>query len=179
MTFGSPKLPCRRAAAFVAGLALLGPAGLAVAQTPPPSAPLIRPQGAALSLYVQDLEASRRWYAEKLGLQTVMDIPDSGYGAVVILEGGGLLVELVRHRETVIDLPRSSDGERRIRGIFKIGVEIADFDQVIQTLRSRGVEIAFGPFPARPGQRANAIVRDLEGNYIQLFGPSAPSGERP
>jgi hypothetical protein len=28
----------------------------------------------------------------------------------------------------------------------------------------------FGPYPARPGQRANVIVRDNAGNLIQCFG---------
>ena len=36
--------------------------------------------------------------------------------------------------------------------------------------QARGAEIAFGPFPARDGQRANLIVRDNAGNLIQFFG---------
>ena len=32
------------------------------------------------------------------------------------------------------------------------------------------MSIAFGPFPARPNQRANMIVKDNAGNLIQIFG---------
>jgi hypothetical protein len=56
-----------------------------------------------------------------------------------------------------------------MHGVFKAGVIVEDFDRVIAQLRTRGVEIAFGPFPARDKQRANAIVRDNAGNLIQFI----------
>ena len=43
------------------------------------------------------------------------------------------------------------------------------FDSVVSQLRARGVEIAFGPFPARENQRANVLIRDNAGNLIQIF----------
>ena len=46
----------------------------------------------------------------------------------------------------------------------------SDFEKTLSTLKERGTDIAFGPFPARPGQRANVIVRDNAGNLIQFFG---------
>jgi hypothetical protein len=60
-----------------------------------------------------------------------------------------------------------------IHGISKVGVIVDDFDGTLATLKSRGVEIFLGPFPARNGQRANVIVKDNSGNLIQLFGKSA------
>jgi len=45
-----------------------------------------------------------------------------------------------------------------------------DFDGAVARLKARGVEIAFGPCPAREGQRANVLIRDNAGNLIQLFG---------
>jgi len=51
-----------------------------------------------------------------------------------------------------------------------VGVIASDFEKTLSTLKERGADIAFGPFPARPGQRANVIVRDNAGNLIQFFG---------
>ena len=62
-----------------------------------------------------------------------------------------------------------------VHGIFKAGVIVDDFDQAIATLRKRHVDIVIGPFPARATQRANAIIRDNAGNYIQFFGAYAPA----
>lgn len=55
-----------------------------------------------------------------------------------------------------------------MRGIFKVGLLVDDLDATLGVLRSRGVAIAFGPYPATANQRANAIIRDNAGNLIQL-----------
>ena len=119
-----------------------------------------------MALSVADLAASRRWYVEKLGLRPTLEIPPANGGAVVVLEGGGLIVELVQLDSAVARM-RSPE---RVHGFFKSGMIVDDLSRVLGVLRARGVEIAFGPYPARDGQRANAIIRDNAGNWIQLFG---------
>lgn len=136
--------------------------------------PVLRASGSFFALSVADLEASRRWYVEKLGLSEVMRAPrtDESRSAMVLLQGGGLTVELVQHddaRPLAAALPPGR-GALFLHGIFKVGVTIEDFDATLATLRSRGVEVAIGPFPRRGDQPANAIIRDNAGNYIQLFG---------
>ena len=37
-------------------------------------------------------------------------------------------------------------------------------------LRARGVPIVMGPYPKRPGQPANVLVRDNAGTLIQFLG---------
>jgi len=123
-------------------------------------------RGAFMALSVPDLAASRRWYVEKLGLRPTLEIPPANGAAVVVLEGGGLIVELVQ-LDSAVTRTRSAE---RMHGYFKSGVLIDDFPRALETLRRRGVEIAFGPYPARQRQRANVIVRDNAGNLIQLFG---------
>ena len=54
--------------------------------------------------------------------------------------------------------------------IFKAGVIVTDFDKTLAILKARYVSIAFGPFPARPNQRANVIISDDTGNMIQFLG---------
>ena len=52
-----------------------------------------------------------------------------------------------------------------------------DFDAAVASLRAKGVPIVIGPFPARAEQRANAIIRDNDGNYIQIFGGYAAAAQ--
>lgn len=127
--------------------------------------------GAFFALSVADRQASAKWYSEKLGLKVVMDasVPKS---AVTVLEGGGLIVELVQHQDAkpLATAAPPIDDALYIHGIFKVGLIVDDFDATVAQLRARNVEIAYGPYPARSGQRANVIVRDHAGNLIQFFG---------
>jgi len=137
---------------------------LARAQSRPTTAPSTKAiatvNGAFFAVSVADLDASAKWYSEKSG-------PIGGF---VILEGGGLIVELLKHAAAA---PRSSNGPDAVQGFFKAGAIVADFDRTVSTLRARGVEIVVGPFAARATARANVIFKDNAGNLIQLFGDYA------
>ena len=129
--------------------------------------------GAFFALSVSDMQASKQWYMEKLGLKVVMEIPHANKSSVTVLEGGGLTVELVKiddARSLTAIAPDIQGGNLMVHGIFKAGLVIEDFDKTVATLRERGVTIAAGPFPAKDNQRANVLIRDNAGNYIQLFG---------
>ena len=129
---------------------------------------IVATRGAFFAISVADLEASSRWYAEKLGLEVVLDTTMNGGIAVRVLEGGGLIVELVRRDDAVpADCPAADPA--LCHGMFKAGVLVKDLDRTLEKLAARGVPVAFGPFPAQPNQRANAIIRDNAGNLIQLF----------
>ena len=136
-------------------------------------APSIATTGAFFALSVEDMEASTRWYVEKLGLRVTMPRSRMGKAAATVLEGGGLIVELVQHDDALPltrPAPAVQGGSLFVHGIFKAGFVVEDFDATIALLRARQVEIAFGPFPKRPTQRANAIIKDNAGNFIQIFG---------
>jgi catechol 2,3-dioxygenase-like lactoylglutathione lyase family enzyme len=164
------SIPRARTLAIVASALV---ASLARAQSQQPTAPAFTAsKGAFIGVSVADLDASVKWYTEKLGLAVVMRPPKIEKSTAVILEGGGLIVELMHHDDAV---PLSTAAARITRnylvhGIFKAGLVVDDFDKAIAALRARGVQIAIGPFPATAEQRANAIIRDAEGNYIQVFG---------
>jgi catechol 2,3-dioxygenase-like lactoylglutathione lyase family enzyme len=136
------------------------------------ASPALATAGAFFALSVADLEASTRWYAEKLGLSVVMREPKRDKAAVAVLEGGGLIVELIQLDDAVplAKAAPGAQGDQFVHGLFKAGVVVDDFDKAVATLRARGVEIAFGPFPARANQRANVIVKDNAGNLVQVFG---------
>jgi catechol 2,3-dioxygenase-like lactoylglutathione lyase family enzyme len=154
---------------------LLFPA-LALAQPPtaPGGAPGIEATGAFFALSVADAQASARWYSEKLGLKVVMDHPKQKQekASAVVLEGGGLIVELIQHDDAA-PLPTVAGGRKSnilVHGVVKAGAIVSDFEGTLAMLKQRDVKIAFGPYPAKPNQRANVIIEDNAGNLIQFFG---------
>jgi len=137
-------------------------------------APVLIVRGVSFALSVADLDASAKWYVEKLGLRVTMRVPrtDATRARVALLQGGGLAVELVQHDDAVPlgSLQPKRDGAISLQGIFKVGVTVEDFEKTLATLRARGVDIAYGPYPKRPDQPANVIIRDGDGNLIQIAG---------
>ena len=137
--------------------------------------PIFTSDGAFLASSVPDVEASARWYQDKLGLSIVMQPPEQGGSRMIALEGGGLLVELIQN-DTAKPLRQAAPGVQRdyeIHGIFKAGVMVEDWDRLLAELKARNVPIAIGPFPASAEQRANLLIRDHDGNFIQFFGDYA------
>jgi catechol 2,3-dioxygenase-like lactoylglutathione lyase family enzyme len=147
----SPQLPAARPAA-----------------TP---APLFTTTGAFFALSVADLAASTAWYTEKFGLRTVTSASQDN-ASFALLEGSGLIVELVQLRDAVplAKAAPSARGRELIHGLFKAGIVVDDFDALVAGLKTRGIEVAYGPFAKQATQRANVIVRDNAGNLIQFFG---------
>lgn len=133
---------------------------------------MVAATGAFFALSVADVSASARWYTEKMGLKVVMQLPKEDRTAVIVLEGGGLIVELIQHDDAV-PLSKAAPSVKSnlfVHGVVKAGAILADFDKTLAMIRERNVQIAFGPYPARPNQRANVIIQDNAGNLIQLFG---------
>ena len=152
---------------------LLGVATPALSQQAPE--PAFRSvQGAFFALSVVDLDASIAWYRDKLGLREASRFQfEKVTGA--LLTSPGLEVELMTHTDaTTHGNPMDANAKVLTRGITKVGIRVADFDDVVRTLRQRGADIVLGPFPARRDQRANVLIRDNAGNLIQLFGDFAP-----
>jgi catechol 2,3-dioxygenase-like lactoylglutathione lyase family enzyme len=161
-------IPVLAAAPAVApGVAPAPPAAVA------PAAPAFQASGAFFALSVADARAGAKWYQEKLGMTIVMDAPKQDRNTVIALEGGGLIVELIQN-DDALPLATVAPGVKGnnflVHGMVKAGVIVSDFDAMLAKLRDRGVPLAFGPFPAKEGQRANFAIRDNAGNLIQFFG---------
>jgi hypothetical protein len=142
------------------------------AQTSPAAPhPPFTTRGAFFALSVANVGTSARWYAEKFGLTVVMRAPKTNGASATVLEGGGLIVELVQ-RDDAMPLSAAApslEANYRVHGLFKAGMIVDDFDKTLRDLGARGVEVAIGPFAATAEQRANVIVRDNAGNLIQIF----------
>jgi len=144
----------------VVALLLQGPARAAI-ETPFGAA-----HGVFFALSVSDIDASVTWYSEKLGLAVVMRSPKQDKASAVVLEGGGLAVELVKHDDA---MPPSKEPPLT-HGFMKAGLVVDDLDKTLANLKARGVPIFLGPFPARGTIKSNAIIKDNAGNLIQFFG---------
>jgi catechol 2,3-dioxygenase-like lactoylglutathione lyase family enzyme len=162
----------RLALSGVAALLLAAPAARGQSAVAAPAGPpFTAVSGAFFAVSVRDIEASVRWYTEKLGLTASQPTQRTTGAAFAVLEGGGLTVELLQLDDAApVSGPAASKGEQYVHGIFKAGLVVDDLDRTAAAFRARGVPIAFGPFPARTGQRANLIIRDNAGNLIQFFG---------
>ena len=144
------------------------------APSKPEPQPLVLAAGSFFALSVADIEASGAWYREKLGLKVTLRPPRSGAGEVMVLEGGGLMVELIQH-DAALALNKLSppvSDPFQLHGFFKAGFMVEDFDATLATLKDRGVQIAHGPYAAKDGRRANLIISDNAGNLIHIFGPA-------
>src|SRR5262245_27851091 len=143
---------------------------LAGTPTAAPGSPVMEASDAFFALSVADARATAKWYGEKLGLSVVQDLPKQGKAFAIILEGGGLIVELIQDDDArPLSAVAPGVSERiGVHGLVKAGAVVSDFEKTLAMLRQRNVAIAYGPYPARAGQRANVIVRDYEGNLIQF-----------
>ena len=154
---------------FVIALATAMARPLAAQAAP---APPFTTTGAFIGLSVADAATSARWYQEKLGLRVIFRPPATAEATAIVLEGGGLTVELMQHSaaKPLRTVAPAVTANYLVHGVFKAGLFVTDFDRTIAELRARGVEIAIGPFPKTDAQPANAIIRDNAGNFIQFFG---------
>ena len=136
------------------------------AESRPANRAPIATTGAFFAISVADIQASAEWYARTFGLTITMPLSKGESASAMVLEGGGLIVELVQHTQAA---RRATDPVLQ-HGLFKAGFVVDDLDGTLAALKARHVAIAYGPFPARPNQRANVVIRDAEGNLIQIFG---------
>jgi catechol 2,3-dioxygenase-like lactoylglutathione lyase family enzyme len=81
-------------------------------------------RGAFFALSVADMKASAAWYVEKLGLAVVMEEAATDHPGVTVLEGGGLIVELIQNPDAM-PLAKAAPNVRDrmlVHGLVKAGV---------------------------------------------------------
>ena len=131
----------------------------------------ISASGSFFALSVADLDASAKWYSEVFDMKTTMHVPMQNGNEVTVLQGKGLTVELI-HSDSAVSLSTiapKSNGAFGVYGLVKAGILVDDFAATLDALHAKHAAIAFGPFPERPDQKANVIIRDNAGNLIQII----------
>jgi glyoxylase I family protein len=100
------------------------------------------------------------WYCAVLGFRAVSDNGKERPTRVLAGAGGGM-IEMMPDDETP---PRSR--ELFNRGLSHVAIRVSDLQAAVDSLRSRGIEVA-EPVPAAGGGRV-ANFRDPEGNVLQV-----------
>ena len=116
----------------------------------------------AITLFVEDLESTRRFYEEVFGLPVKFQDDDSA-----VFEFGGTLVNLLKVSAAgeLVDPAAVASPEAGARFQFTLGVE--DVDATCEELKQRGVELLNGPVD-RPWGVRTASFRDPAGHIWEI-----------
>jgi catechol 2,3-dioxygenase-like lactoylglutathione lyase family enzyme len=126
---------------------------------------LPKPSPTFFAVSVADVEKSAQWYKDALGF-TLTDQQDAEDGAfrVRILQCGGVILELMQLKDASA-APKATP----VHGISKVGIMISSVDALVADLKSRKIDIFMGPFPAKPRQLRNFLLKDGDGVLLQFF----------
>ena len=139
-----------------------------------PKPPFKAVNGGFVAITVPDLDASAKWYVEKLGLKIVKDhsMRPDGKAAVTILQGNGFAVELIwlDGSAPLSKVAPQTKGPQDVHGILKSGLFVDDLDGAMKELKSRNVTFAFELFYDKSMDCRMFAIRDNNGNMLQFFG---------
>jgi glyoxylase I family protein len=113
-----------------------------------------------VAIAARDPAALAEWYCAVLGFQAVSDSQKERPTRLLAGPGGGM-IEMMPDDET----PPPSR-ELYDRGLSHVAIRVSDLATAIESLRSRGIEVA-EPLPAAGGGRI-ANFHDPEANVLQL-----------
>ena len=114
---------------------------------------------AAITLFVEDLDATKRFYQEVFDLPVVFEDDNSA-----VFKFGDTLINLLKISEAneLIEPAKVANRESGSRFVFTIGVD--DVDAMCKKLSARGVKLLNGPMD-RPWGIRTASFQD-PGGYI-------------
>jgi catechol 2,3-dioxygenase-like lactoylglutathione lyase family enzyme len=117
---------------------------------------------AAITLFVEDLEAAKRFYLDVFQLPVHYEDDDSA-----VFRFGETLINLLRATEApgLVAPARVAPAESGVRFQFTLGVD--DVDRTCAELESRGVELLNGPID-RPWGIRTASFRDPGGHIWEI-----------
>jgi catechol 2,3-dioxygenase-like lactoylglutathione lyase family enzyme len=117
---------------------------------------------AAITLFVEDLDAARRFYGDVFRFRAVYEDDNSS-----VFKFGDTLVNLLRASEapSLVAPATVAPAEAGLRFQFTLGVD--DVDRMSDELRSRGVELLNGPMD-RPWGVRTASFRDPGGHIWEI-----------
>ena len=103
--------------------------------------PVMTSKGGFFALSVADMKASAAWYVEKLGLAVVMEEAATGHPGVTVLEGGGLIVELIQDPDAMPPAKAAPNVRDRmlVHGLVKAGVIVDNFAETLAAFRERAL----------------------------------------
>jgi catechol 2,3-dioxygenase-like lactoylglutathione lyase family enzyme len=117
---------------------------------------------AAITLFVEDLEATKRFYREVFELPVTFEDDNS-----TVFRFGETLINLLKTSEApgLVEPATVANREAGVRFQFTLGVD--DVDATCQELKERGVELLNGPMD-RPWGIRTASFRDPGGHIWEI-----------
>jgi catechol 2,3-dioxygenase-like lactoylglutathione lyase family enzyme len=116
----------------------------------------------AITLFVEDLEATKRFYREVFGLPVVFEDDDS-----TVFDFGNTIVNLLKTSAAGELIEPAAVGAREAGARFQLTIEVDDVDAVCAELADRGVELLNGPVD-RPWGVRTASFRDPGGHVWEI-----------
>lgn len=121
-----------------------------------------------LALYVNDLEAARRFFITYLGAASNDGYhnPRTGFCSYFLAFDGGAQLEIM-HRPNLDDLPKPRSRTGYAHVAFSLGSRAA-VDDLTRQLQKDGYQVVSGPRTTGDGYYESCVI-DLEGNLIELM----------
>jgi lactoylglutathione lyase len=121
------------------------------------------PKGiAAITLFVDDLAAARRFYADTFGLPVVFEDENSA-----VFSFGGTLVNLLDSAAAVELVAPASVGDPQAGPRMVFTIQVDDVDAMCELVTSRGVQLLNGPMD-RPWGIRTASFQDPAGHIWEI-----------
>ena len=117
---------------------------------------------AAITLFMDDLEASKSFYEQVFGLPAVFEDENSA-----VFRFGETLLNLLRSTEAPSLVAPASVAPLAAGVRFQFTLEVADVDAMCDELKSWGVELLNGPMD-RPWGNRTASFRDPGGHIWEI-----------
>lgn len=139
--------------------------------TPPLSGPFAGARVRRAALRVPDMEASRRWFVEKLDFRAVGEWTMNEHRCASVCPPGdsSVHVEIIGGNSPEPN-PVFGTLEETLEygGYHHVSIDIENLDAAIAELRRRGVPVVGEPFVLPAVRRRVAFVADPWGNMIEL-----------
>lgn len=120
-----------------------------------------------IRLLCRDIETSRAFYKDKLGLKETLAVVE---GIYYEFDAGDCILALYKRElmESVAGVPLADD-----KPIDKVALtfNVSDVDQVYKELRAKGMVFTTGPYDQEAWMLRVAHLRDPEGNLIEINAP--------
>lgn len=115
-----------------------------------------------IELVTADPQRAERFYTEVLGFRVRRRDTVPGGLQLTYLDLGGTTIELIWYSEST---PQPAPREEHL-GYRMMALEVENMDQAVEYLKSKGVNVVWGP-KTRPTY-SRAEIRDPDGNHIEL-----------
>ncbi len=120
------------------------------------------------ALVVRDVERSRQFYGDVLGLAEIPRPPSFLFRGAWF-RGTGFELHLIQANETTAQAGFGDPGEAGLIGLaHHLAFEVEDLQAALDELRGHGVAILSGPIPRGDGV-LQAYFFDPDGNFLEFF----------